>query len=72
MERRKQRTVRYDGEHCRIVLEQSGPSVIVLRISGTDVGEFGEALMARIWTNGSPKWRRPSYSSMRAMCVVPR
>jgi hypothetical protein len=45
MERREQHIIRYDGAHCCLVLERNEPSVIVLRISGTDVGEFGEAPM---------------------------
>ena len=45
MERREQLTIRYDGAHCSLVIERSGPNVVVLRISGTDVGEFGEAPM---------------------------
>jgi hypothetical protein len=35
----------YTSANCRLVLEQPGPSVIVVRISGSDVGEFGEGPM---------------------------
>ena len=37
--------IRYDGVHCNLLIEQFQNRVIVLRISGTDVGEFGEAPM---------------------------
>src|SRR5579872_992003 len=37
--------IRYDGIHCNLLLEQLQPRVVVLRISGTDVGEFAEAPM---------------------------
>lgn len=37
--------IRYDGIHCNLLLEQLAPRVVVLRISGTDVGEFAEAPM---------------------------
>jgi hypothetical protein len=37
--------VRYDGVHCAIAIERPAPEVLVLRISGTDVGEFGDAPM---------------------------
>jgi hypothetical protein len=39
------RELRYEGIHCTLTLQQPAPSVIVLRISGSDVGEFGEAPM---------------------------
>jgi hypothetical protein len=34
--------VRFDGAHCSIVIERPSPCVVVLRISGRDVGEFGD------------------------------
>jgi len=36
--------VQYDGIHCNLAVEQF-PRAIVLRISGSDVGEFGDAPM---------------------------
>ena len=36
-----QREIRYDGIHCNFVIQAITPRVVVLRISGTDVGEFG-------------------------------
>ena len=39
------RELRYEGIHCTLTLQQPAPSVIVLRISGSDVGEFGDAPM---------------------------
>ena len=35
--------LRYEGIHCDLRIEQPARHVIVLRISGTDIGEFGEA-----------------------------
>jgi hypothetical protein len=40
-----QTSLRFDGVHCGIVLEQPAASVILLRISGTDTGELGDAPM---------------------------
>ncbi len=37
------RKLRYEGIHCDLRIEQPASRVIVLRISGTDIGEFGEA-----------------------------
>ena len=37
--------IRYDGVHCAIAIERRSAKVLVLRISGTDVGEFGDAPM---------------------------
>jgi len=37
--------VQYEGLHCRLSAEQLGPYVMLLRISGSDVGEFGGAPM---------------------------
>jgi hypothetical protein len=39
------RRIHYDGLHCTLSVEQPAGHVIVLRISGSDVGEFGEAPM---------------------------
>ena len=38
-------TQRYDGVHCTFVIEQFRNRVVILRISGTDIGEFGNAPM---------------------------
>jgi len=38
-------SLEYTGGHCKLVLEQPGARVIVVRISGSDMGEFGEAPM---------------------------
>jgi hypothetical protein len=35
----------YDGIHCSLTLERIGPYVILLKIAGSDIGEFGEAPM---------------------------
>ena len=41
----KGRRVCYERVHCSLAIEQLGAYVILLRISGLDVGEFGEAPM---------------------------
>jgi hypothetical protein len=38
-------SLRFDGVHCSIVLERPSESVVLLRISGTDTGELGDAPM---------------------------
>ncbi len=35
----------YEGIHCKLLIERPSDPVVVLRISGTDVGEFGDAPM---------------------------
>jgi hypothetical protein len=35
----------YEGIHCRLTIERPAPGVLVLRLSGSDVGEFGDAPM---------------------------
>ena len=37
--------LRYEGLHCTLLIEQPTADVIVLRISGSDIGEFGDAPM---------------------------
>jgi hypothetical protein len=37
--------LRYEGIHCNLALQRYPNSIVVLRISGTDIGEFGEAPM---------------------------
>lgn len=39
------REIRYDGMHCNLIIQRFLARVVVLRISGCDVGEFGEAPM---------------------------
>src|SRR3982074_1693006 len=43
METLRPREVHYEGVHCHLTIQQFSRRVVVLRISGTDVGEFGEA-----------------------------
>lgn len=33
----------YEGIHCRLAIERPAPAVVVVRLTGWDVGEFGEA-----------------------------
>jgi hypothetical protein len=40
--------VLYEGIHCRLALDRPAPGVIVLRLTGWDVGEFGDAPMKEI------------------------
>jgi len=35
----------YSGIHCDLAIREPGPGVVVVRIAGTDVGEFGDAPM---------------------------
>ena|SRR6266567_1729012 len=46
--------LRYEGVHCNLAIEQRPNRVVVLRISGTDVGEFGDAPMKALsdWVTG--------------------
>lgn len=39
------REIRYDGVHCTLSIRQPARSVIILTISGSDTGEFGDAPM---------------------------
>jgi hypothetical protein len=39
------RIIDFDGVHCQVILEQPVKSVVLLKISGTDTGEFGDAPM---------------------------
>ena len=45
MERARPREISYDGIHCNLKIEHFPTGVVVLRISGTDIGEFGDAPM---------------------------
>lgn len=39
----EQNPIRFEGVHCTIALERPADHVIVVRISGTDTGELGDA-----------------------------
>jgi hypothetical protein len=45
--REKPREIRYEGIHCNLTIQQFG-RVVVLRIAGSDVGEFGDAPMREL------------------------
>jgi hypothetical protein len=47
----------YDGIHCRLAIQTFADRVVVLRISGSDVGEFGDAPMQAL--NGWLANRQP-------------
>lgn len=48
--------VRFEGIHCTLTLQRPAPGVVVLRITGSDIGEFGTAPMdaLRNWLAGAP------------------
>src|SRR3546814_14553184 len=47
---------RWDGLHCSFTMERPARGVVVLRIAGHDVGEFGDAplraLEGYLWADG--------------------
>ena len=40
--------IRFEGIHCQITLTRPAPGVAVLLMSGTDIGEFGDAVMREL------------------------
>lgn len=44
----KDRRIRYEGIHCELFLEELPNRVVLLKISGVDIGEFGNAPMAAL------------------------
>ena len=54
MQRLEPRELSYDGVHCSLSIEQYPQNIVVLRIRGTDVGEFGQAPMHALteWLTG--------------------
>lgn len=38
----------YEGVHCRLEVQRPAPSVVVLRLTGWDIGEFGDAPMKEL------------------------
>lgn len=40
--------IRFDGVHCRLSVVKPSDRVVVMRIAGTDVGEFGDAPMKAV------------------------
>ena len=49
--------IRFDGVHCSIILERPANSVVLLKISGTDTGELGDAPMQVLneWLSASDR-----------------
>jgi hypothetical protein len=37
--------IRFEGVHCTLSIEKLGARVVLMKIAGTDVGEFGDAPM---------------------------
>ena len=50
------REIHYDGVHCTLAIRQYARGVVVLKIAGSDIGEFGEAPMSALaeWLEGAP------------------
>jgi hypothetical protein len=48
--------IRFDGVHCSLIVTHYVRGIVVVRIKGTDIGEFGEAPMQAITklTAGEP------------------
>src|SRR5579884_2022681 len=40
--------ITYDGVHCNLLIQRYSNRVVLLRISGTDIGEFGDAPMSAL------------------------
>lgn len=57
MEARERREIHYEGVHCSLAVEQLASGVVMLRISGTDVGEFGDAPLLTLdqWLTGTDR-----------------
>src|SRR5947209_5532502 len=51
----ERRELQYEGIHCTLRIEQPTEGVVVLRIKGSDIGEFGEAPMQALdtWLAGA-------------------
>jgi len=47
--------VRFDGIHCNLTIQRPSARVALMRITGTDVGEFGDAPMKALddWIDGT-------------------
>jgi hypothetical protein len=41
-------SVIYEGVHCRLTIERPRPGIVLMTISGRDVGEFGDAPMSEL------------------------
>jgi|SRR5579884_1592183 len=37
--------IRFDGVHCHLSIEKPSARIVLMKISGTDIGEFGDAPM---------------------------
>ena len=40
--------IHFEGVHCDLRIQQFGGGIVVLRISGSDVGEFGDGPMVQL------------------------
>ena len=58
----------YEGVHCTLFIEQFSNGVVLLRISGTDVGEFGQSPMTALKI-GSRARIRSTCSSTLVTCA---
>ncbi len=48
MEAQTPQETRYEGLYCNLTIQRYSGGVVVLRISGTDIGEFGGAPLLRM------------------------
>jgi hypothetical protein len=45
MDTKESRKTHFDGIHCSLSIQKVAGGVVILKISGTDIGEFGDAPM---------------------------
>lgn len=52
---KERREIHYEGVHCSLAITQLASEVVVLKISGSDVGEFGDAPLLALdgWLAGA-------------------
>ena len=52
---KERREIHYEGVHCSLAITQLASEVVVLKISGSDIGEFGDAPLLALdgWLAGA-------------------
>jgi hypothetical protein len=55
MQAAERREIHYEGVHCKLAVEQLAQGVVLLKISGSDIGEFGDAPLLTLdrWLAGA-------------------
>ena len=66
------KALQYEGIHCKLTIERPRPGVAVVRISGHDLGEFGDVALRELEKEIGITLLKLTEKFVQRLAVVPR